>query len=148
MEQSKRACVSVARSILNHKFISKKLELYIKVCTESCCSHRRQGETLVSLHFYQSYGIVWQSAYSARLTQTLFYLYLEIVLCTAQHLIPFNVTVLEVVYLWNTPIGQQWEGTHYCHSIQSGGKTFFPKLWDALVLNVCAVSNVIHWVSL
>ncbi|XP_016890498.1 A-kinase anchor protein 8-like isoform X5 [Cynoglossus semilaevis] len=30
MEQSKRACVSVARSILNHKFISKKLELYIK----------------------------------------------------------------------------------------------------------------------
>uniref|UniRef100_A0AAQ6ITU5 C2H2 AKAP95-type domain-containing protein n=1 Tax=Anabas testudineus TaxID=64144 RepID=A0AAQ6ITU5_ANATE len=30
MEQSKRACLSVARSILNHKLIGKKLESYLK----------------------------------------------------------------------------------------------------------------------
>ncbi|CAK6972975.1 A-kinase anchor protein 8-like isoform X2 [Scomber scombrus] len=30
MEQSKRACLSVARSILNHKIIGKKLESYLK----------------------------------------------------------------------------------------------------------------------
>lgn len=33
MEQSKRACLSVARSILNHKLIGKKLESYLKVGT-------------------------------------------------------------------------------------------------------------------
>lgn len=32
MEQSKRASLSVARSILNHKLIGKKLESYLKVC--------------------------------------------------------------------------------------------------------------------
>lgn len=32
MEQSKRASLSVARSILNHKVIGKKLESYLKVC--------------------------------------------------------------------------------------------------------------------
>lgn len=31
MEQSKRASLSVARSILNHKLIGKKLESYLKV---------------------------------------------------------------------------------------------------------------------
>lgn len=31
MEQSKRASLSVARSILNHKVIGKKLESYLKV---------------------------------------------------------------------------------------------------------------------
>lgn len=35
MEQSKRASLSVARSILNHKLIGKKLESYLKVCL--CC---------------------------------------------------------------------------------------------------------------
>ena len=31
MEQSKRGSLSVARSILNHKIIGKKLESYLKV---------------------------------------------------------------------------------------------------------------------
>lgn len=31
MEQSKRSSLSVARSILNHKVIGKKLESYLKV---------------------------------------------------------------------------------------------------------------------
>lgn len=35
MEQSKRGCLSVARSILNHKLIGKKLESYLKVCRRS-----------------------------------------------------------------------------------------------------------------
>lgn len=35
MEQSKRASLSVARSILNHKLIGKKLESYLKVRTMS-----------------------------------------------------------------------------------------------------------------
>lgn len=35
MEQSKRASLSVARSILNHKLIGKKLESYLKVCVIS-----------------------------------------------------------------------------------------------------------------
>lgn len=37
MEQSKRASLSVARSILNHKLIGKKLESYLKVCR--CVQH-------------------------------------------------------------------------------------------------------------
>lgn len=42
MEQSKRSSLSVARSILNHKVIGKKLESYLKVCVCSslcvtCC---------------------------------------------------------------------------------------------------------------
>lgn len=32
MEQSKRSSLSVARSILNHKVIGKKLESFLKVC--------------------------------------------------------------------------------------------------------------------
>ena len=41
MEQSKRGSLSVARSILNHKIIGKKLESYLKVNIPPsglCCS--------------------------------------------------------------------------------------------------------------
>ncbi len=39
MEQSKRSSLSVARSILNHKVIGKKLESYLKVRVCLSLSH-------------------------------------------------------------------------------------------------------------
>lgn len=53
MEQSKRASLSVARSILNHKLIGKKLESYLKVRLHAACQPRcsecTQGRVLVHL---------------------------------------------------------------------------------------------------
>lgn len=45
MEQSKRASLSVARSILNHKVIGKKLESYLKVCDRSAAFSRTRPRT-------------------------------------------------------------------------------------------------------
>lgn len=38
MEQSKKSSLVVARSILNNKLISKKLERYLKVSVQSGCA--------------------------------------------------------------------------------------------------------------
>lgn len=49
MEQSKKSSLMVARSILNNKIISKKLERYLKVRRAGPCHSARAGLSLPSV---------------------------------------------------------------------------------------------------
>lgn len=70
MEQSKRASLSVARSILNHKVIGKKLESYLKVCASLILSHKQKFELfLIKVHL--SFGRVKTRSLVTRMTMTL-----------------------------------------------------------------------------
>lgn len=56
MEQSKKSSLVVARSILNNKLISKKLERYLKVGVQSGCARRSSIHSRSLARFGNTFG--------------------------------------------------------------------------------------------